>query len=307
MAERPAHLNPDWRYLALTEDRTPLRGRTRAGDPEYWEGSPITWDEALEYTATGNALGVLTQASNLVVLDCDVRGSWEEENGKARQTWRYGIDDLVKAAADLGHQVEPTLTVRSRSGGLHLYYLQNRDFPVRSKAHREGWLIDVKASPHTFAVVPPTSGYEVVRDLPVAVMPEWLARFIHGLSRNLPPLGGQEARRMMLEIRGLRQAQMAGSLVTDPGSLQARWLELSLGLVRMASRAGGWNNHIYITAHQFFEVGISVEETERLLLDAAEPWNQTEAYVVSRTVRSAWDKHLREGDSDRYWSYRDKV
>ena len=80
-------------------------------------------------------------------------------------------------------------------------------------------------------------------------------------------------------------------------------MELTLGLVRLSSEHGGWNNHIYLTARQFFDVGMSVEEAMGLLMEAAAPWNDAEAHVVSRTVNSAWNGHM-SGDSSPHWSYR---
>lgn len=289
MPVEPVNRGVEWRHLPLTEDRTPLRGYTKRAHPEYWQGSSVSWAEACEYTSSGKAIGTLTHGSELVVLDCDVKVEWRADGGSAGQVVRHGIEDLKRAAAEQGEVIPPTFTVRSRSGGYHLYY-QAVWSGLVSKGHRDDWLIDVKASPNTWVVAPPTAGYEVIRDLPVAPLPGWLMAWVTNLNSLRRPLGGRPAQELMTEIRRLAMASGAGN-GGGTADLLRHWVDLNLALVRLASEAGGWNNRIYEVCRQFFDVGMGVGEVEELVMGAAEPWNEAEVHNVRRTVASAWAGH----------------
>lgn len=299
--EKPANIHESWRYLPLTADRTPLKNYRRDSHPEYWAGISGTWDDLVEWTTDGKAMGLLTHESNLVVIDCDQKTTFDVSGNSARPVQHHGIDDLKRVAAELGETITPTFTVHSKSGGYHLYYRANDDWPVRSRGHRDGWIIDVKASPRTFVVTVPTAGYTVVRDLPVATIPEWLARFTFQLKARTEPLGGRVVREKMMEIREIRDNP--NGTMTSGGELYERWKTLTLELVTESSDHGGWNDRIYVTARQFFDVGIDADEAAELIAEAAKPWNQRELHNVQRTVASAWDGHVRDSGGAAYWAY----
>lgn len=296
----PAHLDPSWLYLPLTKDRTPIKGYTKKSHPDYWAGATATWEELTTWTGDGKAMGMLVRESGLVVIDCDNKAVFETEGNTAALVYRHGITHLTKLCQDLGHEVPPTYTTRTKSGGYHLYYLQNPDWPLRSSGHRENWHVDVKASPSVFVVVPPSPGYEVIRDLPLAMIPEWLARYLMRLKSHTNPSGGERARELMQRIQDTREAGICVDRGTD---LHAEWLGWALDLVANSQQA--WNSRIYVTARQLFDVGYTAEEAEDMLLVAAMPWNEREQHNVRRTVGSAWNGHLEKVHGDQHWTYRE--
>ena len=299
---KPTHLDPAWRYLPLTADRTPIRGYTKDSHPDYWQGITGTWEELLAWTAQGGAMGLLARESGLVVLDCDNKVVMRANGNTATMGYEHGITHLTRVCHELGHDVPPTYAVKTKSGGYHLYYRQHPDWQVRSQGHREDWHVDVKASASVFVVAPPSRSYEVVRDLPVAEMPEWLARYLMRLRSHTQPVGGERARELMREIRDARES---GVDLQRGATLHDQWLGWTLDLVRHSQKA--WNNRIYVTARQLFDVGYSQEEAEDMLLVAAEPWNRREQHNVRRTVASAWNGHLTKTYEDRHWTYQHEL
>lgn len=299
---QPSHLNPSWRYLPLTADRTPIRGYTKDSHPDYWRGLQGSWADLCTWTGKGDAMGLLVRESGLIVLDCDNKAVFETTGNTAVMTRKHGITDLVRVCRELGHQVPPTYTVQTKSGGYHLYYRRSEDWPIRSHGHREDWHVDVKASASVFVVAPPSPSYRVIRDLPVAEMPEWLSRYLLNLRTRTHPVGGERARELMTNIRDLRDE---GIVVERGTGLHDQWLKWTMELVSHSQQA--WNNRIYVTARQLFDVGYTQEEAEDMLLVAAEPWNKREQYNVRRTVASAWNGHLTKTHGDRHWTYQHEL
>lgn len=124
------------------------------------------WDEY-----PGANVGVATgEGSGVVVLDVDVRAG------------KVGARSLEELEARHG-ELPATYTVRTTSGGYHLYY---RAVPgLRSTASVLGKDLDTRAE-GGYVVAPPSvldgsspkdvaGAYEVVDPSPVALLPEWLA------------------------------------------------------------------------------------------------------------------------------------
>ncbi|MFI6496434.1 bifunctional DNA primase/polymerase [Nonomuraea typhae] len=128
-------------------------------------------------------IGVACGASKLVVLDLDV-----PKPGAVRPPeWdRPGVNDGSDVLATLCEQEgQPlpleTFQVRSRRGGLHLYFAAPDGVPLGPSAGRVGWLIDVRAGdsyivgPGSYVDQPDGTGvYQVLHDAPAAPLPDWL-------------------------------------------------------------------------------------------------------------------------------------
>lgn len=292
----PAHLDPQWRYLPLNGDRLPIAGFTVRDKPEYWNGLEPNWPEIRDWVRCGGAMAILPERSGLVIIDCDTASGWAVEGGTARRVNHHGITDLTRVAVELGQEIPPTFTVGSKSGGYHLIYRQNPAVPVTSKGHRDGWRIDVKASRNTYAVTYPTPGYTVLRDLPTAVLPEWLAVWIRDVNRLTPPTGGERIKRVLDHAAAWKTDVLVNG--TSSGMFDA-WCQALLAVVEASNEHGGWNNTIYWVSREFFDVGVEEWAVLRMLLKAAKPVDEREAMNVERTVSSAW-----RGHSDKTaWSY----
>lgn len=291
----PRHLDPGWRFLPLNENAKPPKGCTLNERPDYWQGVQGDWAGFGGWVERGNTVGLLPERSGLVVLDCDTRVTWGvDADGVGSQVVHHGIDDLKRVAAEHGEAVEPTFCVQTKSGGLHLYYRQNPRLRVRSHGHRDGWLIDVKASANVFVVAPPSRGYQVVRDLEAAEMPEWLAQWVNDLGRRTLPLGGERMTRLREAIK--RDQPLAWS----EGSVFTRWVGWVLDAIRIADAEGGWNNEIYLACRTLFDVGLTVDDVRDLVMRAAAPRSGADERMATDTITSAWRGHLDGGVPD--WS-----
>jgi hypothetical protein len=146
--------------------------------------------------------GVLTGArSGVVVVDLDTHG---------------GKDGLGALAARLGglEQIPETLTVRTRSGGLHLYF----DHPGRHVPNSQSRIakgVDVRGD-GGYAKCPPSPGYDVIHLVPPAPCPQWvLATCSDPSEPDALPIGSHRATQedlRDLDRRWARLAKRAGVL-----------------------------------------------------------------------------------------------
>lgn len=123
-------------------------------------------------------VGIACGPSRLVVVDLDTH----KPGNEIPEPWhRFGIttgeDVLDHLAGSRGGTITPTYTVRTVSGGTHLYYAAPADVAYGNTAGKIGWLIDTRAH-GGYVVAPPTSigprAYEVTDDRPVAPLPMFL-------------------------------------------------------------------------------------------------------------------------------------
>ncbi|WP_435120176.1 bifunctional DNA primase/polymerase [Amycolatopsis thermoflava] len=132
-------------------------------------------------------IGVATGPSGLCVIDLDTLKPGETE-ADIPEPWRSngdrsGEDVLADLAIQAGEELPgDTLTVRTPSGGLHLYYSAPDGIELRNtegdRGRGLGWKIDTRA--WGGCVVGPGSMadgrvYEFLYDGHIAPLPEWLA------------------------------------------------------------------------------------------------------------------------------------
>ena len=145
-------------------------------------------------------IGIATGPSDLVVIDLDTPKPGEA----APPQWALpGITDgadVLAALCERHGQDFPweTFMVRTRRGGLHLYFTAPPGIRLGNTSGRSerglGWLIDTRAhggyvvAPGSFVDLPDGTGrYELVYDRPPAPLPGWLAALLNTASRE-PPL-----------------------------------------------------------------------------------------------------------------------
>jgi hypothetical protein len=145
-------------------------------------------------------IGIATGPSGLVVIDLDV----PKPGDAAPPRWSApdihdGADVLAALAEEHGQPMPfETYMVRTRRGGLHLYFTAPDGATLRN-THGEtngiGWMIDTRA--HGGYVVgagsavrqPDGTGrYELLYDRPPAELPAWLAALLTAPSANRPLL-----------------------------------------------------------------------------------------------------------------------
>lgn len=123
-------------------------------------------------------IGIATEASNLVVVDCD-----SSKGETPPSPWNQpgivdGVDVFVTAVAESGNRFDfNTFTVRTPNNGWH-YYFQDQGQPIRSGANVNGlWRVDVR-SKGGYIVAPgsrlDTGEYEVDSIGSVDQFPRWM-------------------------------------------------------------------------------------------------------------------------------------
>jgi hypothetical protein len=128
-----------------------ITGTLDGGPPDPWVAMAFEWWD--RWPLAGAA--ILTGRSKLLVVDVDPR------NGG-----HHSLARLVRQGP-----LPDTRMVRTRHGGIHLYYRVDR--PVRGRPRLLGPGLDVKSF-RGLAVCPPTPGYELVQRRPIAPAPAWL-------------------------------------------------------------------------------------------------------------------------------------
>lgn len=157
-------------------DKTPLvKGGFKAAVRDYQSARSLfaNPDAALIGVPTGTASG-------FVVIDVDRHSD--------------GADGSIWLRANQGRLPE-TRTHSTRSGGLHLLFRTPKDIKIPNSASRIAPGIDVRGD-GGYIIAPPSPGYEVVKDLPIADMPEWLVEACLPPKREpKPPLPPNPARK----------------------------------------------------------------------------------------------------------------
>ena len=167
------------------EDDCPRTGRCADGH-RTWEQRATTDPGMVRACWTHNprfGIGLATGPSGLCVLDLDIAKPGDEIPGQwAALDVRCGEDVLAVLSEQAGQPLPcETLTVRTPSGGLHLYFQVPGDATLRTTAGERGnglgWKVDTRAW-GGYVVGPGTvtrdGRYALLHDEPIAVLPGWL-------------------------------------------------------------------------------------------------------------------------------------
>ncbi|REE62410.1 bifunctional DNA primase/polymerase-like protein [Streptomyces sp. 3212.3] len=116
-------------------------------------------------------VGIATGPSGLIVVDLDM------PKRKTSTDTPNGVTTFTALCERAEQAVPATRTVRTASGGVHLYFTSPPSTRLGNTAGRLGKRIDTRAW-GGYVVAPgsltPTGAYTVVNDLPPAPLPEWL-------------------------------------------------------------------------------------------------------------------------------------
>ncbi len=136
-------------------------------------------------------VGIATGPSRLVVIDLDTP---KNPDDAVPEPWQGAgvVDgaDVLAALCEQYRQPYPceTFTVRTASGGTHLYFTAPAGEPLRNSAGKLGWKVDTRAA-GGYVVGPGSTVngriYMVVHDTAPAALPEWLAQLLR--PTPLPP------------------------------------------------------------------------------------------------------------------------
>ncbi|WBB59165.1 bifunctional DNA primase/polymerase [Streptomyces sp. WMMC500] len=159
-------------------------------------------------------LGIATGPSRLVVLDLDVPKNDDTPPPGAPAGVVDGADMLAVLAEQHDQPIPTqTYTVRTASGGTHLYFTAPVDAPLRNTAGKLGWKIDSRAGGGYVVGAESTIGrerYTILHDAPPAPLPDWLTELL--TPAPLPPqrpvpLPELGPRRLSAYLRGAMEGE----------------------------------------------------------------------------------------------------
>ncbi len=219
----------------------PCRPGNKRPAVDRWEQRAIADPErvAAHWPGERHNVGIACGPSQLVVVDLDTA----EHGRELPAEWAVGpgITDgqgvLAVLAHQDGQQLPDTYTVRTPSGGLHLYFAAGeRGGELRNSAGRIGPMIDVRGrGGYVVAAgsVVGGRGYEIERDAPVALLPEWLAALARPATRPASP-----ARLHSGPVYGRLRGVLEAVLSSKPGTRNGRlyWAACRAGEMVAASK-----------------------------------------------------------------------
>jgi hypothetical protein len=149
-----------------------------------WEGRATTNPARITraWSSRPYGIGIACWPSRIVVVDLDIAKDDQRPPARfSRRGVHTGAQALDIVAAEHNASVAPTYTVRTPSGGTHLYYRAPTDLGLRNSTGILGWLIDTRAG-GGYVVAPPTSidehAYTVADPRDLAPLPGWLTRLL---------------------------------------------------------------------------------------------------------------------------------
>ncbi|MEU9776829.1 bifunctional DNA primase/polymerase [Streptomyces sp. NPDC047968] len=182
-------------------------------------------------------VGIATGPASLVVVDLDIP---KDETDTAPAEWAElgatdGLDVFAALCERAGQRLPTeTYTVRTRRGGLHLYFTAPEGKTLRSTGGSLGWKVDTRAWGGYVVAAGSTVGgapYKILHDAPAAPLPAWLSDLLTPKPAPAPmPLSELSAR--------MRNAT-AYSTTALRGELEKV----------LSAREGGRNRAVYFAAY----------------------------------------------------------
>jgi hypothetical protein len=156
-------------------------GRKKPPAVRDWETRATTDPARIERAWTAGAfnIGIACGPSGLVVVDLDQPKPDQVPPPAYRAPGIRDGGDVLAALCEANDQPLPvdTYTVRTGSGGTHLYFTAPAGEILRNSAGRLGWLIDTRARGGYVIAAGSTvdhRGYELLVDTDPAPLPSWL-------------------------------------------------------------------------------------------------------------------------------------
>ncbi|MCI3276290.1 bifunctional DNA primase/polymerase [Streptomyces cylindrosporus] len=248
-------LRPGGKASALHGERACPHIGECAADHVKWEQRATTDPDRIRaaWTAGTFNVGIAPGPSGLVVIDLDVP---KEEKRKGSSAAPDGATSFSALCERAEVPWPTTYTVRTPSGGLHLYFATPPDIRLHSTARTVAPNMDTRAWGGNVVAAgssTPQGAYIVTDDVPAAVLPTWL---LHHLQTPPPPIvaaaplliPGQATRRATaaLEretaaVRGTSEGGRNNRLLAGARSLGrfVAWGEIPRDAVEEAFQAAG--------------------------------------------------------------------
>ncbi|MBY8888036.1 bifunctional DNA primase/polymerase [Streptomyces sp. PTM05] len=224
--------------------RTPEQRATVEADSiaRCWQAAPYN-------------VGIATGPAGLVVVDLDLP---KDDTDTAPPEWAAlgvadGLDVFAALCERAGERLPTeTYTVRTRRGGLHLYFTAPEGKTLRSTGGSLGWKVDTRAwGGYVVAAGSTVSGapYEIIHDGPAAPLPAWLTGL---LTRKPAP-----APMPLSELSARMRNATAYSTTALRGELEKV----------LSAREGGRNRSVYAAAYALARLIRTGDLTETAVTD----------------------------------------
>lgn len=154
------------------EARCPRTGDCASGHRKFEQRATTDPDRITRcWTVGAYNIGIATGPAGLVVIDLD------KPKDKGSSGTPDGVTTFLALCERAGQVVPATRTIRTASGGTHLYFTAPPGVRLTNTAGKLGPLIDTRAW-GGYVVAPgsatPDGPYTVLDDSPAANLPEWL-------------------------------------------------------------------------------------------------------------------------------------
>ncbi|MFF4909803.1 bifunctional DNA primase/polymerase [Streptomyces sp. NPDC001260] len=271
-------LRPGGKASALHgEHACPRTGECADGHVK-WEQRATTDPDRIRAAWSAGAfnVGIAPGPSGLVVVDLDVP---KEEEQKGSSAAPCGATSFMALCERAGEPWPTTYTVRTPSGGMHLYFTAPPDVRLHNTARTVAPYVDTRAWGGNVVAagsLTPQGAYEVADEAPVAALPAWLlARFQN------PPTPKAASAPLLIPGQATRRATVA--------------LERETAAVHGTSE-GGRNNRLLAGARalgRFVAWGEITRDAVEEAFQAAGEAAGLSATECRTTIRSALDWSIR--------------
>ncbi|BCL23016.1 bifunctional DNA primase/polymerase [Streptomyces tuirus] len=271
-------LRPGAKGSALHGERTCPHTGECAGGHVKWEQRATTDPDRIRQAWAAGAfnVGIATGPSGLVVVDLDVP---KEKSGKGSSGAPDGATSFAALCERAGQPIPLTYTVRTPSGGLHLYYGMPSDVRLFNTARTVAPNVDTRAWGGNIVAAGSTTSqgaYEVINGAPVATLPAWLRTLL-----QTPAVPGRAPAPLLIPGQATRRAEVA--------------LERETAAVTGTSE-GGRNNRLLAGARamgRFVAWGEITREVVETAFQAAGEAAGLSAGECRTTIHSALDWSIR--------------
>ncbi|MET9423887.1 bifunctional DNA primase/polymerase [Streptomyces sp. NPDC006540] len=228
-------LKPGGKRPALHGENACTRTGPCASGHVKWEQRATTDPDRIRaaWSAGPFNVGIATGPAGLLVVDLD-----KPKNTKSSSDTPCGVTTFHALCERAGQPVPATRTVRTASGGRHLYFTAPAGTRLTNTAGTLAALVDTRAH-GGYVVAPgsttPAGTYDVLDDRPPALLPEWL--FAHLTARQASraltaaPVASRSSRRATAALNG----ETAAVAATSEGGRNARLLAGARALGRFVA------------------------------------------------------------------------
>lgn len=271
-------LRPGAKGSALHGERTcPKTGECTDGHVK-WEQRATTDPDRIRTAWSAGAfnVGIATGPSGLVVVDLDVP---KEKSEQGSSDAPCGATSFAALCERAGQPVPLTYTVRTPSGGLHLYYAIHPGTRLFNTARTVAPNVDTRAWGGNIVAagsITPQGAYEVINGAPVATLPAWLLSLL-----QTPAVPDRAPAPLLIPGQATRRAEVA--------------LERETAAVRGTSE-GGRNNRLLAGARamgRFVAWGEIPRDAVETAFQAAGEAAGLPAGECRTTIHSALDWSIR--------------